>query len=162
MLSPNGSVQVGAYAARSDHHPHRVRSPHRLLSRRPRPPPIQRRTFSLSLSAILTFQFSIMAFLLVWIGLGWVEDNLQLHLIWGRFSVVRFGASSAFFYVGCWIVWFFILPLLHSSLIDQSIHSSLFVCIYRSRKKRVLITIVFGGVGNLAPALFTTRWLQSF
>lgn len=71
MLSPNGSVQVGAYAARPDHHPHRVRSPHRLLSRRPRPPPIQRRTFSLSLSAILTFQFSIMSFLLVWIGLGW-------------------------------------------------------------------------------------------
>lgn len=60
VLSSDGSVQVGAYAARPDHHPHRVCSPHCLLSRRPRPPPVQRRTSSfLSLFLILNFLFQL-------------------------------------------------------------------------------------------------------
>jgi hypothetical protein len=36
-------VQVGGDAAGAAHHPDGVRSPHRLLPRRPRPHPIQRR-----------------------------------------------------------------------------------------------------------------------
>lgn len=43
LLPADGSDAVGADAAGPDHHPHGVSSPHRLLSRRPWPPPIQRR-----------------------------------------------------------------------------------------------------------------------
>lgn len=60
LLSADGSVPVGADAAGSAHHPHRVRSPHRLLSRRPWSPPVQRRIFLLTPSRFLPkFQFSI-------------------------------------------------------------------------------------------------------
>ncbi|XP_022853434.1 V-type proton ATPase subunit a3-like [Olea europaea var. sylvestris] len=42
MLSADGSDAVRADAPSPTHHPHRVRSPHHLLPRRPRPNPIQR------------------------------------------------------------------------------------------------------------------------
>ena len=57
MLPADESVQVGADAIGSAHHSHGVRSRHRLLSRRPWPPSIQRCPYSLSLSLSLSHGF---------------------------------------------------------------------------------------------------------
>ena len=54
MLPADESIQVGADAIGSAHHSHGVRSRHRLLSRRPWPPSIQRCPYSLSLSLSLS------------------------------------------------------------------------------------------------------------
>ena len=46
MLSADGSVQVRSDAIGAAYYPYRICSSHRLLSRRPRSPPIQRRPYT--------------------------------------------------------------------------------------------------------------------